>query len=270
MTRTNTSYAISHRGVVRQLNEDSFAEISSHNLWVVADGMGGHEAGDYASQLVVDAIRAKVLNYTYEELTVDHIVSAVKKANYDLKQYSHYHLGGKIAGSTIVILFIKNDEFFVVWAGDSRAYLLRDGDFTQISSDHSQVNELVAQGVISKSEMGSHPLSNVITRAVGVADDINIDVIKREVRSEDMFLLCSDGLTGELSDQEICSMLDGQSVIDTGLALMHSSLVRGAKDNVTCIVVVYNGVDKPVMDDEFDSLSEKTVPLFGRQLNRLP
>ena len=268
MIKANTSYAISHRGAVRQLNEDSFTEIASHNLWIVADGMGGHEAGDYASQLVVDVIRSSVLTYDYENLTVDHIVTAVKAANYDLKQYSNYHLDGRTAGSTVVALLIKDGEYFVVWAGDSRAYLFRDGDFSQVSNDHSQVSELIAEGVISKAEASSHPLSNVITRAVGVADEINVDVIKGKLNSEDLFLLCSDGLTGELDDDEICTMLDTDNVIDTGLALLHSSLVRGARDNVTCILVVYNGVDRPVIDSYFDSSNEKTVPLFGRVLSR--
>lgn len=111
----NTSYAITHRGAVRQLNEDAHVEINSHNLWVVADGMGGHEAGDYASQLVVDVIKTSVQNLSINELTSAHIVSAIEEANQQLNEHSRSYLDDKTAGSTVVVLFIKEEVFTIVW-----------------------------------------------------------------------------------------------------------------------------------------------------------
>ena len=261
----NTSYAITHRGTVRQLNEDSHVEINSHNLWVVADGMGGHEAGDYASQLVVDVIKMSAQNNSINELTSAYIVSAIEEANRQLNEHSRTYLDDKTVGSTVVVLFIKEGVYNIIWVGDSRAYLYRNNTLTQISRDHSQVNELLSAGEITEAEVINHPLSNVITRAVGVTKDIEVDVIQEVINKDDLFLLCSDGLTGELSDEDISSVLDPKSIIDSGMALMHSSLVRGARDNVTCILVK-NGIN-PLEDNEIETLrdDEKTIPLFTQQ-----
>lgn len=261
----NTSYAITHRGAVRQLNEDAHVEINSHNLWVVADGMGGHEAGDYASQLVVDVIKTSVQNLSINELTSAHIVSAIEEANQQLNEHSRSYLDDKTAGSTVVVLFIKEEVFTIVWVGDSRAYLYRNGILTQISRNHSQVNELLAAGAITEKEVKNHPLSNVITRAVGVTKDIEVEVIQDVINKDDLFLLCSDGLTGELSDEDITLVLDPKNIIDSGMALMHSSLVRGARDNVTCILVK-NGIN-PLEYNKIEALrdDEKTIPLFTQK-----
>ena len=261
----NSSYAITHRGAVRQLNEDSHVEINSHNLWVVADGMGGHAAGDYASQLVVDVIKTSVQNLSINELTSAHIVSAIEEANRQLNEHSRSYLDDKTAGSTVVVLFIKDNVFNIIWVGDSRAYLYRDNILTQISQDHSQVNELLAAGAITEEEAENHPLSNVITRAVGVTKDIDVAVIQEVINRDDLFLLCSDGLTGELTDKDISSVLDPINIIDSGMALMHSSLVRGARDNVTCILIK-NEVE-PLENIKIEALrdDEKTIPLFTQQ-----
>jgi len=264
ISNLSTSYAITHRGAVRQLNEDAHVEINSHNLWVVADGMGGHEAGEVASQLVVDVIRTTVEKLRLEDLTVSHIVSAIEDANKQLNQYSAQYLSNKTAGSTVTALFVKNERYYILWAGDSRAYLLRNGKLTQVSRDHSQVNDLIDEGMISVEEAKNHPLSNVITRAVGVMDKVKVDVIEGEINKGDIFLLCSDGLTGELSDEDICLSLEPSSIIDSGMALMHSSLVRGAKDNVTCILVKYDDVDANQSIQSCNLQDEATIPLFTK------
>jgi len=260
----STSYAITHRGVVRQLNEDAHVEINSHNVWVVADGMGGHEAGEVASQLVVDVIRAKVQELDLVDLDVSHIVSAIENANKQLNNYSSQYLDNKTAGSTVTALFIKGGVYYVIWVGDSRAYLLRNGKFEQVSRDHSQVNDLIDEGIISIEEAKDHPLSNVITRAVGVMDEVKVDVIKNELKTGDIFLLCSDGLTGELSDDDIRLSLEPSSIIDSGMALMHSSLVRGARDNVTCILVKYDETKNNLHGEILNIQDEATIPLFTK------
>ncbi|KDC53924.1 PP2C family protein-serine/threonine phosphatase [Pseudoalteromonas sp. S3431] len=259
-----TSYAITHRGVVRQLNEDAHVEINSHNLWVVADGMGGHEAGEVASQLVVDVIRTKVQELELDVLSISHIVGAIEEANRQLSEYSASYLDNKTAGSTVTALFLKNGNYHILWAGDSRAYLLRDGELQQISRDHSQVNDLIDEGVISVEEAKNHPLSNVITRAVGVMENVKVDVIKDKIRTGDIFLLCSDGLTGELSDDDICMSLEPNSIIDSGMALMHSSLVRGARDNVTCILIKYDETKDNQDINAINNMDEATIPLFTK------
>ena len=258
-----TSYAITHRGAVRQLNEDSHAEVNSHNLWIVADGMGGHEAGEVASQLVVDVVRAKVQAMSLNELSFMHIIESIEEANKQLNDYSTQYLDNKTAGSTVTVLFIKDNKYYILWVGDSRAYLLRNASLEQISRDHSQVNDLIDEGIISVEDAKNHPLSNVITRAVGVTDEVQVDLIKGDIQKGDIFLLCSDGLTGELSDKEICLALEPKSIIDSGMALMHSSLVRGAKDNVTCILVRY---DETLNDNHevFNLKDEATIPLFTK------
>ena len=265
MSKSSSSYAITHRGAVRQLNEDAHAEVNSHNLWIVADGMGGHEAGEVASQLVVDVVRAKAQELSVNELSHMHIIEAIEDANKQLNDYSAQYLDNKTAGSTVTTLFIKDNQYYILWVGDSRAYLLRDGILEQISRDHSQVNDLIDEGIISVEDAKNHPLSNVITRAVGVVDEVQVDLIKGDIHTGDIFLLCSDGLTGELSDKDICLALEPKSIIDSGMALMHSSLVRGARDNVTCILVRY---DEKLNDDNhevFNLKDEATIPLFTKQ-----
>ena len=230
----------------------------------VADGMGGHEAGEVASQLVVDVIRAKVEELPLEMLEVAHIVGAIEDANKQLNEYSAQYLGSKTAGSTVTALFVKDNKYHVLWVGDSRAYMLRGGKLQQISRDHSQVNDLIDEGIISVEEARTHPLSNVITRAVGVTTEVEVDIIQNEVRKGDIFLLCSDGLTGELSDEDICLSLEPSSIIDSGMALMHSSLVRGARDNVTCILIKY---DEDRVGDNLETFNiqdEATIPLFSK------
>lgn len=263
ISKYSTSYAITHRGAVRQLNEDAHVEINSHNLWIVADGMGGHEAGEVASQLVVDVIRAKVEEIAYEKLDVSDIVKAIEDANKQLNEYSAQYLGNKTAGSTVTALFIKNNQYYILWAGDSRAYRLRNRQLKQISRDHSQVNDLIDEGIITIEEAKTHPLSNVITRAVGVNDEIDVEVVQGEIMLDDIFLLCSDGLTGELSDEDICLSLEPTSIIDSGMALIHSSLVRGARDNVTCILVKYASGNNNDLE-AFNIQDEATIPLFSK------
>ena len=260
----SSSYAITHRGAVRQLNEDAHVEINSHNLWVVADGMGGHEAGEVASQLVVDVIRTQVEKFKLEDLNVSDIVKAIEDANKQLTEYSAQYLSNKTAGSTVTALFVKNERYYILWVGDSRAYLLRNSKLTQVSRDQSQVNDLIDEGMISVEEAKNHPLSNVITRAVGVMDEVKVDVVEGDINTGDIFLLCSDGLTGELSDEEICLSLEPSSIIDSGMALMHSSLVRGAKDNVTCILVKYDDVDANQSIQSCNLQDEATIPLFTK------
>lgn len=253
-----TSHAQSHRGTVRKVNEDAFLELPFHGVWVVADGMGGHAAGDVASQLTIDTVQRFVECISPEEMSCEVLVDALKEANKQLLWMSETEFSGKSAGSTVVILFIKENNGYLLWAGDSRGYLLRNEKLTQVTKDHSQVNDMVDEGILKAEDAESHPFANVITRAVGVSTDLDVDIKKLDLQPEDVFLLCSDGLNKEVNDREIEEALRSGSIIDSGMALMHASLVRNARDNVTYILVKnqsQNSRTRVCRDDT-------TIPIF--------
>lgn len=252
-----TSHALTHLGTVREINEDAFLELTKYGIWVVADGMGGHAAGDVASQLVIDSLQVLVTNTPKDSLNCQLIIDCLKDANRKLLSLSDSTYRGKSLGTTVVILFVKDETAYFLWAGDSRAYLLRDQQLSQITKDHSQVNDMVDEGVLSLQQAEQHPLANVITRAIGVFDDLEVSVIQLTLQNEDLFLLCSDGLNKELSDLEIQKTLQSASIIDSGMALIHTSLVRNARDNVTCIVI--KNRQKEVVVTQSDDF---TIPLF--------
>lgn len=253
-----TSHAQTHRGAVRKINEDALLELCHSKIWVVADGMGGHEAGDIASQLVIDTVEDAILAAENQCITLSILKEALFKANSDLQSMVASHFNGNVAGSTVVILWIDRDEYHYLWVGDSRGYLMRNGILFQITKDHSQVNEMVDEGIITIDEAESHPLANVITRAVGVDDSLDVDIISGQLQENDIFLLCSDGLNKELSNKEIEKTLGSGKIIDAGMALMHAALVRNARDNVTCVLVKNNDYNKSSHMNEND----RTVPLF--------
>ncbi len=246
-------HAQSHKGLVRQLNEDACLAIPEAGVWAVADGMGGHAAGDVASQMVMDMLKTVVDN-AGDRLTSALLIQALKDANQALVKYSQQQLLGTLAGSTVVVLFIQRQQYHLLWAGDSRCYLLRDNQLTQLSHDHSQVNEMVAQGLLAASEAESHELANVITRAVGVDTELDVAIHSAGCLPGDLFLLCTDGLTKELPDNEIYQYLQHDDIADASKALLHSTLVAGAKDNVTSILVkLHNRI--------IVNLNDKTIPL---------
>jgi serine/threonine protein phosphatase PrpC len=253
-----TSHAQSHRGTVRKVNEDAYLELPCHGIWVVADGMGGHAAGDVASQLIIDKVQRVVERTSPEDMSDDILVEALQDANQQLLRMSETEFSGQCVGSTVVILFIKNNSSHLLWAGDSRAYLLRNQQLSQVTKDHSQVNEMVDEGLLKPEDAETHPLANVITRAVGVAEYLDIEIKMYDLQHDDVFLLCSDGLNKEVSDTEIEQALCSGSIIDSGMALMHASLVRNARDNVTCILVKHQGLKHiPSIDND-----DTTIPLF--------
>lgn len=254
MMRQVLSHAQTHKGLVRKLNEDACLDLADSGVWLVADGMGGHAAGDIASQLVVDTVRVAVQRS--EQVSLQLITDALQQANQELCHYSELQLEGHTAGSTVVALIVDKLHYHFLWAGDSRGYLLRNNVLRQVTRDHSQVNEMVEQGLLSSSEAEQHELANVITRAVGVDPNLTIDVISGVWHPGDLFLLCSDGLNKELSDDEICQYLAHSNIAEANRALLHSTLVAGARDNVTCILVK---VDANIVNV---NEKDKTIPLY--------
>lgn len=231
-----SSAQFTHTGAVRDHNEDAYLSFPEDGLWVVADGMGGHQAGDVASQLICDTVTSERLRHG-NALANEDLKRAFLLANERIRQYGEQQHPGATMGSTLVALKIVDDRYQVLWIGDSRAYLLRNGRLQRLSRDHSQVADLVEQGVLSEEEAESHPLSNVITRALGVEDEPVIDVVEGEVLPGDRFLLCTDGISKEFELQELEALLAGEPIDDINQAIRHSALVKGCRDNITSIIV---------------------------------
>ncbi|MCM8738887.1 protein phosphatase 2C domain-containing protein [Azospirillum sp. A1-3] len=230
------SSSATHQGCVRSLNEDSLLERPDLGLWVVADGMGGHQRGEYASDAIVRTLGAMPTQVAAPAFMTE-VKSRLEGANALLRAQG-LRDGGTIA-STVVCLLISGWNFACVWAGDSRLYLLRDGRLHRVSTDHSVVQDLVDAGALTPEQAATHPRGNEVTRAVGAFDRLTPEVRQGTVQSNDVFLLCSDGLTRMIADDEIAALAcDGEGepapLVD---ALIAETLRRGASDNVTVIVV---------------------------------
>lgn len=225
-----------HVGLRRKVNEDSLLVRTERGLWAVADGMGGHEAGDVASAKVVEALHDLPIVYGLDAL-VETATGALEQVNRDLIELAGSADAEKSIGSTVVALAIAGGQYRAFWAGDSRAYMLRDGQVTQITRDHSLVQSLVDAGMLSPVEALDHPNANIITRAVGVSPDLQVDTVRGDVVPGDQFILGSDGVTRLVDNQELAVQLASGSMDEAADRLMEMVLARGAPDNATLIIV---------------------------------
>lgn len=238
-----TSAALSHVGLVRQVNEDACLEQSERGLWAVADGMGGHARGDVASRMVVDALDKlpesdDLATYAAEarrQLQAVNVRLRAEAARRDTQ----------IIGSTVVVLLACGQHCRYLWAGDSRIYLYRNGLLRQLSRDHSQVEELRSSGQLSAEAAMHHPARNLITRAVGAADALEVDEESIEVIDGDMFMLCSDGVSNEVSEQEMCDALVCGNCRQAAEALVALALHGGGRDNISAVVVRAEDLNSP-------------------------
>lgn len=249
------------RGSVRRLNEDSL--LATPPFFLVADGMGGHDAGDVASALVVDAFAPYVDQASVSELDVRAAVLGARRAIVEF-----FAPTGMSGGSTLTGVAVSTvgdaPALVVVNIGDSRTYRLSEGRLEQLSKDHSTVQELVDAGTLAPEEARTHPSRNVITRAISPTADSEPDVWSVPARAGDRYLACSDGLTGEISDAHILEILtvheDPQSAAS---ALVAAALAAEGRDNITVVVLDVLSVG-PVADDPFDEIFEDTVPTVQR------
>ncbi len=223
-------------GLKRKINEDAMMVRTERGLWAVADGMGGHDAGEVASGKIAEALASLPIVYSLQE-TVDNALAALRRVNYELIALARGGGQPRTIGSTVVGLAISGDEFRCFWAGDSRAYRIRAGRITQLSRDHSLVHDLVLAGMLSEAEARVHPNANVVTRAVGVSEELQVDVVSGDVREGDIFLLASDGLTRVVEDDEIAEELVSKRLADAADRLIELVMERGAPDNVSLIIV---------------------------------
>jgi serine/threonine protein phosphatase PrpC len=224
-----------HVGHVRKLNEDSAVALPERGLWAVADGMGGHERGDHASQCVKARLEGLPPTTGGQEL-LRAVQASLASCHHDLVVEAAAQ-GGGLCGTTVVVLLATDAHFACLWAGDSRLYRLRAGRFEQLTCDHSLVQELIDQGQLTPAAARIHPWRNRITRAVGIGERLELDALQDRLLPGDRFLLCTDGLTGELEDEEIAAVLAGMAPDAAADRLLELALGRGAKDNVTLVVV---------------------------------
>jgi serine/threonine protein phosphatase PrpC len=231
-----SSAAATNVGTVRTINEDAILARPEAGMWIVADGMGGHEAGNVASKIVVDTFAEVEPNRNLNEFVAE-IESRILDANQRLLEYSEIMLDGRIVGSTFVCLLVHGQVGVCMWAGDSRLYVYRGGELQQVSADHSHVAELLRQGVISEAEANAHPDANVITRAIGTTPDLYVDIEVFSIQAGDTYLLCSDGLYNTVGSQNIRSYLADKDLEVAVNKLIQDALDNGATDNVSAIVV---------------------------------
>jgi serine/threonine protein phosphatase PrpC len=228
------SAAATSTGNVRAHNEDSILDLPASGLWVVADGMGGHNAGDVASGMIVSALSG-IRRFPTPSAQLDAVEDKLREVNDQLYRSSLDNHAG-MSGSTIVALLALEKHCLSIWAGDSRAYRSRNGVFEQITRDHSEAQELIDGG----GDAQSAAASNVITRAVGGAQELFLDIELRELRANDRYLLCSDGLYREISEADMAHHVTGNDPEGACKALMKQALGGACSDNVSAIVVQFN------------------------------
>jgi protein phosphatase len=235
------SFGISHKGCVRELNEDSYLVEPQTGLWVVADGMGGHDAGEVASASIVDHLSTIGIASSAPDLRA-RFEDRLSRANAEIRGISESR--GITIGSTVAALLAIDGRFACLWAGDSRVYLIRNGSIAQISRDHTEVQELLDRGMISAAEALTWPRRNVITHAVGVSDEFVIDFHQGELMPGDIFVLGTDGLTAHVTDAEIQAAVVSAKPRAACEELLEMVLARGGTDNVTIVLVkIANGHD---------------------------
>lgn len=229
-------------GKIRSSNEDSFIANMKSAIFLVADGMGGHAAGEIASQIAASTVE-EVLSSGGSEFTIEQLLQfAVQKANASVYETQRVRPDCRGMGSTLTVLVFRGDQYHVAQVGDSRAYLLRDGALNQLTQDHSLVWPLYKSAIISKEDISRHPQKNLITRSVGTQPQVEADLQTSKALAGDVYMLCSDGLTDVLSDQDIQNFLsDGnRSPQELSELLVDAANAGGGPDNITALVVRLN------------------------------
>jgi serine/threonine protein phosphatase PrpC len=242
-------------GMKRQHNEDSFAVLEEHGLYVVADGMGGHASGEVASRMALDAMKEffeltaadpeKTWPYKmdpskgYDE---NRLMVGIKLANLRIFEAAQRDAKKRGMGTTIVAFLALEDGAFIAHVGDSRAYRVRDGKVEQLTEDHSLLNEYLKTRRLKPEEIASFPHKNVILRALGMKEVVRVDTRYEEPRPGDVHLLCSDGLTGPVSDEEILALVQAEKAPERAVTrLIERANVNGGPDNITVVMLRWLG-----------------------------
>ena len=233
-----TSGAATDQGLYRSINQDAFLDRPDLGIWAVADGMGGHRDGERASRMLVETLAA-LPRPPLLGAAAEGVRGALTEVNRCLVEESEVQ-GGDVIGSTIVILIVRDDHCGLLWVGDSRAYRVRDGVITRLTRDHTQVQALLDQGFLTPEQAAHHPYANVLSRAIGAEPEVEIDTHIEPLCPGDLYLLCSDGLDKELSDEQIGALLTGPDPGRIARTLVQSACEAGGRDNVTAVVVRFD------------------------------
>ncbi len=225
-----------HVGLRRKLNEDAVLNCPERKIWAVADGMGGHEAGEVASGKIISAL-STIATMGKLDNVLENAVAILESVNTELVRLGNAGNEQRTIGSTVVGLLLDDSHYACFWVGDSRAYLLRDGTILQISRDHSLVQELIDAGMLDSTDAENHPNANIVTRAVGATDALKVDAVSGELRRGDIFVLASDGLTRPVKDSELLAELSARTLDSAADHLIALTLERGAPDNVSFVVL---------------------------------
>jgi len=233
-------------GIVRSGNEDNYLMLAEHGIFIVADGMGGHAAGEVASEMAVKIVSTELgsLRGLSDAEAAARMRSAIRKANaaiFDRTLAEHDKRG---MGTTATVMVLFSRRYLIGQVGDSRAYLLREGDLLQLTKDHSYVQEQVDAGLLTPEQARTHPYSNVITRCVGANEDVAPDIYFGNLERGDVVLLASDGLTGMLEDQQLATIMSAEENPETCVNKMIADANRrGGLDNITAIVIRVDDVE---------------------------
>jgi serine/threonine protein phosphatase PrpC len=248
------SFGLTDTGLVRSHNEDFFLADSDSGLFLVADGMGGLAKGEVASRMAVDAIEQFIFDSVNEDITwpisprieysesENRFLAAIALANWQIYNTVQQDSAIRGMGATLAGVLIHREEMVITNVGDARVYLIRDGVITQMTEDHSLVMDEVRRGNITLEEARTHPQRNIITRALGIGKSVQADIFNARWRRDDLLLLCSDGLTGMLTDEEILASLNGlgdgaPDLADQARSLVSAANERGGRDNITVVLV---------------------------------
>ena len=233
MLRVAEHWSGTDTGLQRRANEDSMLVRSP--LFVVADGMGGAQAGEVASRLAVDTFKGGLSDGSDPEAS---LLAQVEQANAHINELSHANIEHAGMGTTITAVYLGEEDVVVAHVGDSRAYCLREGELLRLTDDHSLVDELIRQGKLTPEEAEEHPQRSVITRALGPEATVEVDVRTFRARPGDLYLLCSDGLTTMLSEEDLLGVLvSNQALRDAGEKLIAAANAAGGKDNITVVLL---------------------------------
>jgi serine/threonine protein phosphatase PrpC len=230
------SVARTHLGHRRTVNEDRVLERSDTGLWAIADGMGGHRAGDVAATRLIEALAA-MEHETSGYARLSEMLRRIEAVNTSLYAEQSGEGALSASGSTLVTLLAHDNHYACLWAGDSRAYLFRNGRLNTITRDHSVVQEMVDNGVLAEADRQRHPSANIVTRALGVSAVVDIEQKFAPMRDEDLYLLCSDGLSSGLDDSAIAGLLDPRDLAGSADRLLDGALAVDGTDNISLILI---------------------------------
>ncbi|HEX5033429.1 MAG TPA: Stp1/IreP family PP2C-type Ser/Thr phosphatase [bacterium] len=244
------SYGISNVGMKRNQNEDSYLINDEMGLYMVADGMGGHLGGEYASKLAVSTVEDVLRNLRFDPDATqirgvneedsdpgNQLSHAIREAGRRIHDQALFDENLRGMGTTAVAVLFQSPHLYIANVGDSRAYLVRNGKIEQVTEDHSLVSEQVKAGMISASDARGHKLKNIITRSVGYQEEVDCDVVRREAKHGDKLLLCSDGLSNLVEDSEIEQIIEKYDLHEACEKLVNSANSRGGDDNITVVIL---------------------------------